>query len=156
MIDYNTAVQRLVFHEGCVLKPYRDKKGKLTIGIGRCIDTNPFTAEELRAVGDWQHGITKNAAYYLLRNDITAIIKRLKDRIPFWRNLSDERQYALLDMAFQMGVDGVCNFKKMIAAMGVGNWNEAKTQCLDSKYAREFKTRSGRIANCIQTGKFIM
>lgn len=156
MIDYNTAVQRLVFHEGCVLKPYRDTKGKLTIGIGRCIDTNPFTAEELRAVGDWQHGITKNAAYMLLRNDINKTYEELKKKIPFYRGLSDERQYALLDMAYQMGVDGVCNFKKMIAAMGVGNWNEAKAQCLDSDYAEEHKTRAGRIANCIQTGKFIM
>ena len=63
-------MRRLEFHEGCWLMPYRCTAGKLTIGVGRCIDTNPFTEEELKAVGDWKHGITRNAALMLLRNDI--------------------------------------------------------------------------------------
>lgn len=67
---FDWIARRLEFHEGCRLMPYRCPAGKLTIGIGRCIDTNPFTKEELQAVGDWKHGITKNAALMLLRNDI--------------------------------------------------------------------------------------
>ena len=158
MISMCEAVQRLAFHEGCVLKPYKDTHGLWTIGIGRCTDKNPFTTEELRAVGpNWKsEGITKNAAYMLLRNDIRRILRSLKEKIAFWYELDDERQYALLDMAFQMGVNGVLRFKKMLAAMGVGNWIEAKAECLDSNYGREFKTRALRIAGCIATGKFIM
>lgn len=156
MIALNEAVQRLVFHEGFVLKPYKDSKGYLTIGVGRCIDKNPFTPEELKAVGDWKKGITKNAAYMLLRNDIKRTIKDLEKNIPFWKELDDERQYALLDMAFQMGVRGVLGFKKMLASMALGNWVDAWHHCMDSKYAREFKTRAERIANCIAQGKFIV
>lgn len=156
MIAMNEAVQRLVFHEGFRMKPYRDTKGYLTIGIGRCIDKNPFTPEEIKAVGDWKKGITRNAAYMLLRNDIRRTIAELKKKIPFWEELSDERQYALLDMAFQMGSDGVLGFKKMLSAMALGNWVEAWRQCLDSKYGREFKTRAERIANTIAHDKFII
>lgn len=154
MIDLNQAVQRLAFHEGCVLKPYKDHLGYWTIGIGRCYEKNPFTAEELKAIGDWRHGITKNAAYFLLRNDIKRTEKELEKKIPFWKQLDNERQYALLDMAFQLGVNGVLKFKKMIAAMGVGNWREAKAQCLDSNYARQTPKRANRIANCIEKGVF--
>lgn len=156
MIAMNEAVQRLVFHEGFVLKPYKDTHGYWTIGVGRCIDKNPFTPEELKAVGDWKKGITRNAAYMLLRNDIKRTVAELKKKIPFWDELSDERQYALLDMAFQMGVNGVLGFKKMLSAMGLGNWPEAWHQCMDSKYAREFKTRAERIANTIAYDKFIV
>ena len=49
-------VNRLEFHEGLRLEPYRCTRGKLTIGIGRNTEDNPFTAEELRVVGDWKQG----------------------------------------------------------------------------------------------------
>ena len=75
------------------------------------------------------HGITRNAAYFLLRNDISRVEDECKKNIPFWNELDDERQYALLDMCFQMGVGGLKGFKKMIAAMGVGNWNKDSEEC---------------------------
>lgn len=155
MLTLDEVVQRLVYHEGVVLKPYKDTKGKLTIGIGRCIDTNPFTYEELKAVGDWEKGITKNAAFFLLRNDIRRVSKECKSNIPFYEELNDGRRYALLDMCFQLGIGGLLGFKKMLAAMSVGNWIEAKEQCLDSKYAREDSPkRAERIARTIETGVF--
>ena len=156
MIDMNQAVQRLAFHEGCVLYPYKDHLGYWTIGIGRCYEKNPFTPEELKAVGDYKNGITKNAAYLLLRNDIKRTLKELEKKIPFWKVLDNERQYALLDMGFQLGVNGVLKFKKMLSALGVGNYEEAKRQCLDSNYARQTPKRAERIANTIQTGRFLI
>ena len=70
-------MRRLIFHEGLRLQPYKDTRGFTTIGVGRCVDTNPFTKAELKAVGDWQHGITQNAALMLLRNDIDRCKKEL-------------------------------------------------------------------------------
>ena len=70
MINLYVVSQRLILHEGLRLQPYRCSKGKLTIGVGRCIDTNPFTKEEEKVIGDWQHGITQGMATYLLYNDI--------------------------------------------------------------------------------------
>lgn len=155
MLTLDEVVQRLVYHEGVKLKPYKDTKGKLTIGVGRCIETNPFTYEELKAVGDWEKGITKNAAFFLLRNDIRRVSKECKSNIPFYEELNDGRRYALLDMCFQLGIGGLLGFKKMLAAMSVGNWIEAKEQCLDSKYAREDSPkRAERIARTIETGVF--
>ena len=157
MIDINEAVQRLAFHEGCVLKPYQDHLGYWTIGIGRCYEKNPITPAEEFVIGKcWKQGITKNGAYFLLRNDIKRCIKELEKKIPFWYELSDERQYALLDMNFQLGVNGVLKFRKMLSALGVGNWEEAKRQCLDSNYARQTPKRARRIADCLASGRFLI
>lgn len=155
MLSKDEITQRLVLHEGCVLKPYRCTEGYLTIGVGRNLETNPLTIEEKRVCGDYMHGITKNAAFYLLRHDIDRVLGDCAKKIPFWANLDDDRKYALLDMAFQLGIKGVLKFKKMLAAMGVGNWKEAASQCLDSKYAQQTPNRAKRIAKTIETGRFV-
>lgn len=154
MLDMNEMCQRLAMHEGIRLSPYRCSKGKLTIGIGRNVEDNPVTDEEQQVVGDWRHGITKQAAFYLLRNDIRRVWAELKQKVPFWQELSDERKYALLDMAFNLGINGLLAFKKMLAAMGTGNFNQAAIECLDSRYAKDVGKRAERIAETIRTGRF--
>ena len=155
MISREEIIQRLVLHEGCKLKPYYCTAGYLTIGIGRNLETNPLTNAEKKVCGDYMHGITRNAAYFLLRNDIDKVEAECKAKIPFWNKLDNERQYALLDMCFQMGIKGLKKFKKMLAAMGVGYWNKASDECLDSDYARkDSPLRANRIAKTIRTGQF--
>lgn len=154
MLELRTMVGRIEFHEGLRLKPYRCTLGKLTIGIGRCIDTNPFTTEELIAIGDWKHGITKAMAYMLCQNDINRCIKELKKEIPFFANLDKERQYALIDLCFNMGIDGLKKFKKMLEALGTGNYCRASDELLNSKYANQVGKRAQRIALLIREGRW--
>lgn len=156
MLSNDEIIQRLVLHEGVSLTVYVCPAGYPTIGVGRNLKTNPLTQEEIKVCGDYMHGITKNAAFYLLRNDIDRVTKECKKKIPFWKQLDDERKYALLDMSFQLGIGGVLKFKKMLAAMGVGNWIEAAKQCLDSKYAVQTPARAKRIAKTIETGRFVV
>lgn len=152
MINENEAVQRLCLHEGIRLQPYRCPASYLTIGVGRNLETNPPTAEEIKVIGDYRSGITKNAAFFLLRNDIKRVEAECADRIPFWKQLSAERQYALVDMAFNLGIAGLLKFKKMLGYMGVGNYTQAATECLASKYAKDVGERAVRIARLIEKG----
>lgn len=154
MIDIYTICQRLLIHEGLRLQPYYCSKKKLTIGVGRCIETNPFTAEEEKVIGDWRHGITKCSAMYLLQNDVKRIYKELKTKIIFFKELDDERQYALIDMAFNLGVSGLLRFNKMLEAIKNKKYHQASKECLDSKYAKDVGIRAKRIANTIATGVF--
>ena len=154
MINIYTVSQRLIKHEGLRLQPYRCSKGKLTIGIGRCLDTNPITAEESKVVGDWQHGITRCAAIYLLNNDIKRIYFGLKQNIEFFKDLDSERQYALIDMAFNLGIGGLLKFRKMLLALRKKDYQTAAKECLNSNYAKEVKSRAKTIANTIETGEF--
>lgn len=153
-IDTNEMIQRFVLHEGCVLEPYRCPAGYLTIGVGRNLETNPLTAEEQKVCGDWRHGITKNAAFYLLRNDIEKVKKECQKNIPFFNTLDEERKYALLDMCFNLGIKRLMKFKNMLSAMGVGDWDKASDECLNSNYAKQTGKRARRIANTIKTGRF--
>ena len=145
-------IDRLIKHEGLKLSPYKCTAGKLTIGVGRCVETNPFTTEELKAIGDWQHGITKNAAIMLLKNDIEKCKMQLTSKIPFYCGLDKERQYALLDMCFQMGINGLLKFKNMLKALKNREYNRAAYECLNSSYAEQTPNRAKRIANLIKTG----
>ena len=155
-LDTNELVQRFVLHEGCVLTPYKCPKGYWTIGVGRNLETNPITIAEKKVVGDWRHGITKNAAFYLLKNDIQKVKRECSKNIPFFNTLDKERRYALMDMTFNMGIKRLMDFKKMLSEMGVGNWERAAEECLNSQYAKQTGKRAKRIANTIKTGKFVV
>ena len=143
--------QRLEFHEGFRDKPYYCSEGKLTIGIGHNTEARPFTEEEKKAIGDWKKGITKNMAYMILRNDMEICLKDLR-KLGFWYYLDNERRYALLDMCFQLGINGLLKFKKMLEAIRVKDYSEASRQCLDSNYHRQTPKRCERIAKLIRTG----
>ena len=147
--------RRLAFHEGVVLHLYKDSLGYPSIGVGRCLATNPLTPEEKKACGDLSQGITKNAAYMLLRNDVTRCEEELRKNIPFYTKLPVERQYALLDMNFQLGCRGLLKFKKMLKAMEEKNFKLAAYECLDSNYHKQTPKRCERIAHLIGTGEWV-
>lgn len=154
MISDNELIQRLVLHEGCELMPYECPSGYKTIGVGRNLETNPPTDIEKKIMGDYERGITKNAAFYLLRNDIERIKIECGLNIPFFYRLDGERQYALLDMCFNLGIKGLLKFERMLDSMAVGNFEEAARECLRSRYAKQTGKRAKRIAETIRTGRF--
>lgn len=151
MITLYEKQQRLIFHEGLKLKPYRCSRNYLTIGVGRNLETNPLNEVEKRVVGDVWGGITKNAALFLLRNDIERLENQCSELI-CWGVLDDERRYALLDMSFQLGFNGLSKFKKMLSALEKKDYITASKECMSSNYAKQTRTRAERIARLIKTG----
>lgn len=154
MLDMPEMITRLKLHEGCSLKPYKCPAGKLTIGIGRNTEDNPFTADELKAIGDWKHGITREAAHYLCRNDIERCVADLKKNLKWFEGLDKERKYALIDLCFNMGINKLLTFKKTLASIACGNYRTAAEQLLQSKYASQVGKRAKRIAKLIETGRW--
>ncbi len=124
MISMQTYIKR---NEGLRLKPYRFQAGKLTIGYGRNLEAK---------------GISIKEAEYLFRNDMKIVAKQVAIRIEFYRKLSYKRKIVLVDMAFNMGIEGLLGFKKMLAAMKRGDFREAGKELLRSKYAEQVKTRA--------------
>lgn len=117
----------LIAHEGLKLQPYECTAGKLTIGIGR----------NLQDVG-----ISLSEAMYLLDNDISRVIADLDDRIPFWNNLSPNKQIVLASMAFQLGVNGLMQFKRMLAAAQLGDDKRVAREMRDSKWFHQTPNRA--------------
>jgi lysozyme len=97
------------------------------------------------------HGITENGAKMLLRRDILTCHEQLKKHFKFYKDLTPNRQYALLDMCFQLGIKGLKKFKLMLAELEKGNYEMAAYQCLASAYAKQTPKRAKRIAYVIKT-----
>lgn len=133
----NLMKQELRRDEGVKLKPYYDTKRKLTIGIGRNLD---------------DVGITPDEADYLLTGDIAGSMRDLDMGIPWWRDLSEARQRALLNMCFNMGLGKLMGFHKMLEALRTQDWAKASQEALDSEWAREVGPRAQRIAVIFATG----
>ncbi len=155
MIDANEITKRLLLHEGCVDHVYKCPAGYLTIGVGRNLETNPLTPREKEVVGDIKNGITVEKCLYLLKNDVKRCERDLINNLSFWYQLDDERQYALLDMCFNMGIKRLLKFKRMLGAMLIGDYRGAAKECLMSKYAVDVGKRAQRIARLIETGVWV-
>ncbi len=133
----NTLVNRLIQHEGLKLEPYHCTAGKLTIGVGR----------NLQDVG-----ITKNEAIYLLNNDIAVCTGQCEQSFDFFASLDKTRQEVMIEMCFNLGINRLKGFKKMLAAVQDENYTEAASQMLDSTWARQVGNRATTLANLMKTG----
>ncbi len=119
-------------------KPYHDTKGNLTIGYGRNLT---------------DVGITEYEADFLLMNNISSTMIDLDMGFPHWRMLSEERQRAMVNMAFNLGLPRFLTFVKMLAALREGDFKKASDEALDSLWAkRDVGMRAVRIAEQILNG----
>ena len=132
-----TLEQMLVRHEGVRLKPYLDTLGKITIGVGRCLDTK---------------GITMNEAMNMLRYDIQEASDAVKKNFPWSLELNNNRFNVLVNMSFNMGIVGLSNFKHMLQAVQNKDYEEAAKQMLDSKWAKQVGARATELAEIMRKG----
>jgi lysozyme len=130
--------KQLILHEGVRLKPYRCTAGKLTIGIGRNLD---------------DVGISQEEALGLLRGDIARAIAAVRTELPWIDRLDDIRQRVLVDMCFNLGIDGLLAFKQTLAAIAGGDYDRAATEMLNSRWAAQVGERARRLARMMRTGK---
>lgn len=117
--------------------PYTDSLGIQTIGYGRAIG---------------RIGITEDEAELLLEHDIQRAISDLDFACSWWRNLDDARQGALAELCFQLGLDGLLNFRRMLDALRTGDYATAAAELLASKYATQVPDRAHRLAAVFATG----
>lgn len=132
--------QQLLRDEGEVLHAYQDHLGFWTLGIGRLIDK--------RKGG----GITHDEAVYLLKNDIATRTAQLKSRLPWVTRLDDARLGVLLNMAFQLGIAGLMNFKRTLSLVQDGRYESAATEMLNSGWAQQTPERARRLSKQMRTG----
>ena len=129
--------EQLILHEGMRLKPYRCTEGKLTIGVGRNLDDK---------------GISKEEALFLLRNDIVTVTTQLQ-KYDWYINADPIRRKVLIDMAYNLGITGLLQFRRMIAALERGDYEGAADQMLDSRWAEQVGYRAVRLAEMMRTGE---
>jgi len=117
--------------EGLRLTPYLCTADKLTIGYGRNLEGN---------------GITEQEADYLLANDVLRVCRSLRKEIDYFDTLDLDCQDALINMCFNLGLEGLLEFKKMWRALKIGHYERAALEALDSDWAGQVGARADRIA----------
>lgn len=130
--------EELILDEGIVLHEYKDSLGYSTIGVGRLIDKKKGG------------GITKEEAMMLLDNDIERKSKELFKALPWVINAPELIQRALVNMAFQMGVEGVLGFKNTLALIQTKQYVKAADNALQSKWAQQTPNRAKRVTDMIR------
>ena len=161
-MKYNTShfLDKLIEHEGMILTVYEDSLGIETIGIGRNLKDRGITKEELEYMDIpsmavvYEHGITEADARYLALNDIRIVENELCRVHKCVENLDSVRQLILMDMAFNMGVPRLCKFVKMWNAIHEGRFDIAAMEMMDSRWARQVKSRSVKLSEAMRTGEF--
>lgn len=127
--------------EPCV---YKDSEGWYTIGIGRLVDKRKPGA-----------GLRPIEMEFMLNNDIDERIDDLTRRLPWFQDLDSIRQAALLNMSFQMGVDGLMKFKRSLALVKDRKYVEAADAMLESLWAQQTPSRAKRVTDQIRTGQWV-
>ena len=135
--------RQLKADEGVKAQAYQDHIGFWTIGVGRLIDS--------RKTGS---GLRPSEIDMLLQNDIDDRIEALTRRLPWFQNLDDARRGVLLNMSFQLGVDGLMAFKNTLAMVESADYMGAARNMLQSKWASQTPKRAERMAEQMRTGKW--
>jgi lysozyme len=141
MINESQVTARLIADEDEVLHAYQDHLGFWTIGVGILIDE--------RKGG----GITREESRYLLRNRIRRKADECEQRFEWWHAIDDVRRGVIVCMAFQLGTNGVANFKRMCAALRIRDYITASIEMLDSDwYRKQTPARAQRMAQIMRSG----
>jgi len=126
--------------EGRKHHAYQDHLGFWTIGIGRLIDA--------RKGG----GLDDEEIDYLLARDIAKKTTEVERALPWVKDLDEVRRSVLIAMAFQMGTEGLLQFKNTLARVRAGNYAGAASGMLQSKWATQTPERAKRMAKQMETG----
>jgi len=127
--------QQLEIHEGKSKKPYTDTAGKITIGIGRNLTDVELSEDEIQ---------------YLFHNDLKRAIRGLDNWLPWWREKPENIRNVLMDMCFNMGIEGLLGFKKFLRALHEGDYDIAVKEMKDSKWYNQVGNRAKTLAEMVR------
>lgn len=130
----NTAESLLKKHEGYSDKLYKCTAGKWTIGVGHNIEDN---------------GMPDFILKLLFEHDASVIWDEMISRLPWVESSPDSVKIVLLDMAFNMGVPRLMNFKNMLRYAEASDWENMYKQMMDSRWARQVPNRAAELGRMI-------
>lgn len=137
-MNLNAVLSRIMEEEGLRLTPYRDSVGVLTIGYG----TNITRIDDAEAT-------------FLLQHRVRLATDDLQRAFPWVSGLDDVRAGVLLDMTYNMGIQRLAGFTKMLSACAAGDYATASREMLSSLWAHQVGPRADRLAAIMLTGKEI-
>jgi len=121
-------LERTKKNEGFESKPYQDHLGNWTFGHGLT----------------W---ISESESAHIVVGRLRANNKSLMAIYPWLSNHPQEVIDVVVEMSYQMGVEGVNGFQKMWGAIQKYNYELAAKEMLDSQWSRQTPNRAKSLAN---------
>lgn len=131
----------IIRHEGTIPYVYQDSLGFWTIGVGHLVDK--------------RRGGKLSAA--VIESILLEDIDEVKLNLPAWisPNLLGAVRYAVLvDMGFNLGVDGLLQFQRTLEYVRAGKFAEASVAMGESKWAKQVGPRAARLRKMMETGEW--
>lgn len=138
--DLDKTREQLVRHEGKIPYAYQDSLGYWTIGVGHLIDK--------RRGGK----ISDDSIFAILDDDIAEKVEQLNEHLPWWKNLDPIRQQVLVNMCFNLGINGLLQFQNTLAHVEKGEYKQAAEGMLASKWASQVGNRARELSQMMEFG----
>lgn len=160
-MDKIRLMAQLEIDEGLRLYPYKCSGNRLTIGVGRNFEDNPFTLDELIFLGIkgrtfdvileelTRKGISRGDALYLLENDVDKVYNQLKKQFSWFESRPDIAQRVMCNLCFNIGLGGLLKFPKMLNAIKQNRWKDAANELQNSRYASQVGYRDNRMSEAL-------
>jgi len=139
MIDMGKMVIELKRDEGFRDLVYECSAGKLTICYGHNVEDNP---------------IPESIATDLLQHDIMTCVGQCQ-KWPWFLDLSETRQRAIVNMVFNIGFKGVSRFRRMIAAIEQKDFNLAAFEMMNSHWYNQVGARANTVPFVYHPGYYL-
>ena len=122
-------------HEGFRAKVYKDTLDFDTIGYG-------FAVKDLVLDDD--------IANIILQRKLEALIRNIEFKFSWYADLPNSVKDVVIEMCYQLGVNGVSKFKKTIEHLKCEEWELAADEMLDSKWAVQTPNRAKALSDRIR------
>jgi lysozyme len=132
-------IDRLKKEEGFKSHPYKDSVGLLTIGYGFNIDPSG-------------PGLAEDESEAVLQIKVNKVKAALVLALPWTTELDGARFDVLLDMAYNLGLTGLLQFKNTLEMVKVGNYKGAAVGMLQSRWAQQVGQRALNLAKQMESG----
>ena len=129
-------INRIKHHEGYRSRVYKCTEGYDTIGYGI-------------AIKDLE--LDEDMAEEILLRKLEKLIKRVRSKFDWLDEVPREVQGVLVEMAYQMGLSGVCKFKRALKFMEHQNWERAAEEMLMSRWHKQTPNRAKELSNIIRS-----
>ncbi len=125
-------------HEGWSSTVYRCPSGRLTIGYGRNLE---------------DRGIRRIEGEILLDHDVVDVYWSLAVGLHEWgiefHRLPHTIQVVLMDMCYNLGLAGLFQFRKMLAAVRDQDWQRMAAEMQDSRWYQQTGRRARKLVQMV-------
>ena len=143
-INRNEMFKMLKKHEGYKPQMYKDTEGHWTIGIGHLVTANEVSKFKNRTLSDTE-------IKSLFDSDLNIAITNAKKFAPNFNTLPLQVQHAIVNMAFNLGINRLMKIKHLRQSLASKDFDKASRDMLDSKWASQVKVRAIELSDIVRS-----